>query len=241
MASTPLVLPVRFAAAGRVVQTTTRELALDGAFVRCLEPPAPGTEVQLRLYLANTPAPEEIVAVVRALPGERESGFWAEFIMGSQRSKERIGALVAGRPIDEKVPIGAMDVRKGKAPAHDAREDANRRTFPRYNARFAVRFATVQDFVLEYAANISAGGVFVQTDAPPAMGSVVNVAMELPGGGPPAVAKALVVHRVTTDEAREQGVAAGMGVQFVEADDAFRERIDHAIEHILQESAPPAE
>jgi uncharacterized protein (TIGR02266 family) len=109
----------------------------------------------------------------------------------------------------------------------------NRRTFPRYRARFAVRFQTVQDFVLEYAANISAGGVFVVTDFPPDMDSVITVVLELPDGGAPVTCKAQVVHRVSKEQAAERGVQAGAGVQFVEADDAFRERIDQTINQIL--------
>jgi uncharacterized protein (TIGR02266 family) len=111
----------------------------------------------------------------------------------------------------------------------------NRRVFPRYRARFAVRFQTVQDFVLEYAANLSAGGVFVSTDHPPEMSSVITVSLELPGGGPPVTCKALVVHRVTVEQAPTSDMGAGVGVQFLDADDAFRQRIDHAIEQILAE------
>jgi uncharacterized protein (TIGR02266 family) len=109
----------------------------------------------------------------------------------------------------------------------------NRRSFPRYRARFAVRFSSVQDFVLEYAANISAGGVFVVTDFPPAMDSIITVVLELPDGGAPVSCKAQVVHLVSKEEAQERGVQAGAGVQFVEADDAFRERIDQTISQIL--------
>jgi uncharacterized protein (TIGR02266 family) len=118
-------------------------------------------------------------------------------------------------------------------------EADNRRTFPRYDARFAVRFATVQEFVLEYAANISAGGVFVRTDNPPELETVVEVSLDLPGGGPAASAKAVVVHRVTPEQGRERNTLAGVGVQFIEAGDDFRERIDRAIEHILRENQGP--
>src|SRR5437773_1816241 len=77
-----------------------------------------------------------------------------------------------------------------------------RRAFPRYPAKFAVRFATVQDFVLEYAANISAGGVFVHTEDPPPLKTVVRIEMELPGGGQPVPARGVIVHRVTPQEAQ---------------------------------------
>ena len=95
----------------------------------------------------------------------------------------------------------------------------------------------MQDFVLQYAANISAGGVFINTDFPPAMDSVITVVLELPGATSPVTARAQVVHRVTTEEAAATQTDAGAGVQFIDADDAFREGIDRAIEFILAENA----
>ena len=92
-----------------------------------------------------------------------------------------------------------------------------RRAFPRYETRFAVRFSTVQDFVLEYAANISAGGVFVHTVEPLPLKTVVSIEMQLPGSDAPVSAKGMVVHRVTAGDAAQRGTLPGMGVQFVEA------------------------
>ena len=45
----------------------------------------------------------------------------------------------------------------------------------------------------------------------------------LPGLRSPS---ALVVHRVTPEEARGRQVDPGIGVQFVHGDDRFRERVD---------------
>ena len=65
MDRTPIVFPIRFATRNLAVQTTTRDLSRDGVFVRCLEPPAAGTEVKLKLYLPGTRAGMETSAVVR--------------------------------------------------------------------------------------------------------------------------------------------------------------------------------
>jgi len=112
--------------------------------------------------------------------------------------------------------------------------DDPRRAFPRYQTRFAVRFSTVQDFVLEYAANISAGGVFVHTEQPPPLKTVVSIEMQLPGSDMPVPAKGIVVHVISKEEAARRGALPGMGVQFAEANDEFRSRIDAAITHILK-------
>jgi hypothetical protein len=43
----------------------------------------------------------------------------------------------------------------------------------------------------------------------------------------------MVVHRVTKQDAEQRGTLPGIGVQFMDADDEFRSRIDAAIAHIL--------
>ena len=220
-----IVFPIRFAVGTQAVQTTTRELSSTGVFVRCLTPPPLDARVRMKLYLPGSPLDADIAGVVReSIAGTHEAGFWADFVDLAPAERARIDELLERKlRAPSAKPIGMVSLQ----PAIDAR------TFPRYSARFAVRFANVQDFVLQYAANISAGGVFVETDDPPAMDSVVRVSMELPGGGPPVEAKAVVVHRVTPQQARERQTPAGVGVQFVDADDKFRERIDFAIETIL--------
>ena len=58
--------------------------------------------------------------------------------------------------------------------------------------------------------------------------------MELPGSSTAVPARGIVVHRVTKEDARKRGTLPGVGVQFMDADDEFRRRIDAAIAHILE-------
>lgn len=222
----PLVFPIRFAAGDVAVQTTTRELSDRGVLVRCLTPIAEGTALEIRLYLPGARQAVTLAGVVREASNDGEPGFWADFVDPGEEQLKQIGDVVARRErASAAVPIGVIALHPHVDP---------RRAFPRFNARFAVRFATVQDFVLEYAANISAGGVFVQTDNPPPLKSVIQVEMELPGGGGPVPASGIVVHRVTKQEAEKRGTLPGVGVQFMDAGDEFRSRIDAAIAHILE-------
>lgn len=225
----PIVFPVRFATRQKAVQTTTRELSIDGVYVRCLEPPPARTSLDLKLYLPGLPAAVETAGTIEQVGANGERGFWARFdgLEGDGRMQIR-EVLDRRRRAAEAVPIGAVTVKPASA------SDDPRRAFQRYNARFAVRFATVQDFVLEYAANISAGGVFVHTEDAPPLKSVVKIEMELPGVGDPVPARGVVVHRVTPENAKSRGTMAGMGVQFLDADDKFRDRINAAIDHILK-------
>ena len=223
----PIVIPIRFATGEAVVQTTTRQLSADGVLVRCVEPPPAGTALDLKLYLPGSSEPLHLSGVVAEhAPPDEDTGFWAEFLGASEAQRARIDDLIGRRErAADAVPIGAVALNP---------HDEGRRSFPRYNVNFAVRFATVQDFVLEYAANISAGGVFVQTENPPDLHAVVTVTMELPDGGKPVEAKGLVVHRVSAQDAKVRNTPPGAGVQFVDASDEFRERIDRAIEFILR-------
>jgi type IV pilus assembly protein PilZ len=232
MERSAIVFPIRFATRNAAVQTTTRELSSEGVFVRCLEPPPAGTQIAMKMYLPGSREGLHAAAVIRDVsPAGRESGFWAEFNGLAPETLQMITELIARRERAATAkPIGALEVK----PAEDPR-----RAFPRFNAKFAVRFGTVQDFVLEYAANISAGGVFVQNENPPPLQTVVRVEMELPGGGGPVPARGLVVHVLTKEEAEQRGTLPGFGVQFIDADDEFRARIDAAIEHILEEGHAP--
>ena len=205
--SRPYVVPVRYALGAQALQATTSALGVDCAFVRCLVPPRPGERITLRFYLAGD-HPVQVAATVRLRTGrESGTGFWVDFVpdkMAQSRIARALGIVEEpARPID-------------------------RRATHRYAARFAVRFGSVDDFRREYATNISAGGLFIRTEQPPEMDAVVDVVLELPGGEP-IQGKALVVHRVTPEEARGRQVDPGIGVQFVHGDDRFRERIDQFV------------
>jgi uncharacterized protein (TIGR02266 family) len=247
----PLVLPVRFSFASHAIQTTSQEVSTEGALVRCLEPPPLDTEVKLRLYLPGSDEVAELAGVVKQVNSGAESGFWAEFTSAAPQARERLAELLAahdGAAWRTPVPLGSLYPRRlgeleppgppAGAPSNDElasldNAGLNRRSFPRHRARFIVRFETVQEFVLQYAANLSAGGVFINTDFPPAMESVITVVLELPGASVPVTARAQVVHRVTPEEAAAAQTDAGAGVQFIDADDAFREALERAIEFIL--------
>jgi uncharacterized protein (TIGR02266 family) len=227
----PIVFPVRFATRNAAVQTTTRELSAEGVFVRCLEPPPRGTPIAMKLYLPGKRDGMSVEAVIAEVtPPGSEAGFWAEFTGLSAHDRgELLEQLARRERAAASKPIGAIQVQPMAA------GDDSRRAFPRIAARFAVRFATVQDFVLEYAANISAGGVFVHSLDPPPLKSIVRVEMELPGGGGTVPARGVVVHRVDRAEAEAKGTLPGMGVQFIDSDDEFRSKIDAAIAKILGE------
>ncbi len=206
MPSASFVFPVRYVSEGVAVQTTSRELSALGIAVRSLAPPHVGARVSMALYLPNAAVPEVAVGrVSRAKTGTpAESGFWADFIVVDPHARMRISHLLSDK--DE--------------------QDGNHRSFPRFPVKLAVRFRTERDFVAEHALNLSRGGIFIRTDSPPEVDTAVEVEVQLPDGSAPALTNGIVVHR----QLPEPGKVAGVGVQFIDASDGFRERMDRYME-----------
>jgi uncharacterized protein (TIGR02266 family) len=254
-AAASIVFPVRFVAAGQATQTTSRFLGLEEIGVRCLGPPPVGTRVSMALYLPGSPVPEVVVAEVSesqpAAGRAADAGFRARFLAMHPDGRHRIDALLQElerrgppprTPASKATPIAealvtplssalvvlaasekpALTVTRPAAPAPVAAP----RVFPRYATRFKVRFNDALEFIEQYADNISRGGVFIETLDPPELERSVSVVLELPDGGAPISAAALVVHRVTFEEASRYGERAGCGVQFLDTSDGFHERIE---------------
>ena len=211
MPSASFVFPVRYVSEGVAVQTTSRELSALGIAVRSLAPPHVGARVSMALYLPNVAIPEVAIGRVSAarsgVPGD--SGFWADFIVVDPQARLRISNLLSDR---------------------DESGSDNQRGFPRHAVTLAVRFRTSQDFVLEHASNISRGGIFIQTDDPPPLDTAVQVELQLPDDPVPVTTNGVVVHR----QLAVGGKTPGVGVQFVDSSDPFRERIDRYMDSLLK-------
>lgn len=212
-----MVFPVRFVTHGQSVQTTSRDLDEDSVFVRCVEPPDQGEKVVLRLYLPGIVVGATIQAVVRERQAEgRDAGFRAAFEDLTTQAREHIRLALSGPGTE------------ASAPEVPARPGENRRLLPRYLDRFRVTLATGQHRAQREALNLSASGLFIQTDTPPAMDEIVQVILELPDGAAPAEVQGIVLHRVNPGGSEP----AGAGVQFIGADDAFRARLDAYLEKL---------
>ena len=211
MPSTNFVFPVRYVSEGVAVQTTSRELSALGIAVRSLAPPQVGARVSMALYLPNIAVPEVAIGrVARAKAGAPgDAGFWADFIVVDPQARMRISHLLSDR--DEK--------------------DGNQRGFARHAVTLAVRFRSARDFVLEHASNISRGGIFVHTEDPPPLETVVQVELNLPDNPAPVTTNGIVVHR----QLAVGGKVPGVGVQFVDSEDDFRERIDRYMDSLLKD------
>jgi len=207
----PLVFPVRYVSEGVAMQSTSRELSALGIAVRSMTPPQVGARVSMALYLPNAAQPEVAIGRVAksaaATPGD--SGFWADFIVVDPQARMRISHLLS---------------------EHDLQEGQHR-AYQRIPVKLQVRFRTATEFVQEHAVNLSRGGIFIRSNDPPPIDTAVEVELLLPDSGPPVSTAGVVVHRQLPGGVKVPGV----GVQFVDASDAFRERIDEYMDGLLKE------
>jgi uncharacterized protein (TIGR02266 family) len=96
----------------------------------------------------------------------------------------------------------------------------NQRRHPRADMPIVVeyRVASYEQFLSEYAANLSVGGIFIRTDEPCVLGATIFFQFKLDAGSTLIEGMGKVVHVSEDGE-------AGMGVEFLELADDSREII----------------
>lgn len=96
------------------------------------------------------------------------------------------------------------------------------RKHERHATVMAVKFASAEEFVTEYAENLSVGGLFLRQGHRLEPLSIITVQMNLPGFGNFEV-KAKVAHILDEETAKRFGREPGAGMQLVEVPDGFDE------------------
>ncbi|MEZ4337107.1 MAG: response regulator [Sandaracinaceae bacterium] len=91
-----------------------------------------------------------------------------------------------------------------------------RRSAHRFAARIRVRFRSIEELVTAYTEDVSRGGLYVTAAQQLPPGTHVQLSLELPDGGPPALVPARVAYVLDEPSARAQGRNPGMGMQFLE-------------------------
>jgi len=86
--------------------------------------------------------------------------------------------------------------------------------------RVVVHIAGRDDMQILWTADISKGGLFIETPVPPPMGTLLQVTLETPDGH--LSLKAEVVHRLEPQRALPLDRAPGIGVEFRDLDDERR-------------------
>ncbi len=127
-------------------------------------------------------------------------------------------------PLEEPSPAVQPDVRPEATEPSDTEPPAppvkpvedERRRQPRYSLAdpAVIEIGSWSELVTLYVKDISCGGMFVETTAPPARDTEVTVQLLLPEGTGTLGFDGLVVHVVTVREASASGRTPGFGLQF---------------------------
>ena len=104
-----------------------------------------------------------------------------------------------------------------------------RRKTRRADVVVRVQYATVDELFSEFSRNINEGGLFIETDAPSPLETLVQLQFELPGSPEPVKATGRVVRHA------EAGEPQGMAVEFEELDPDARERINQIVAQLRVE------
>lgn len=105
----------------------------------------------------------------------------------------------------------------------------DRRLNNRLPSRFLVEYEHLEDFLIDYSANISIGGMFIQTQRPLPMGSRFRLRFKIPGRARPVETEGVVCWVIPPDHQGPE--KAGMGIKFFE----FQAADKKAVEKMLLE------
>lgn len=103
-----------------------------------------------------------------------------------------------------------------------------RRRWERADLLVRVDYKTVDELFSEFARNINEGGLFVETDAPPALGTSVALEFQIPGSDEPIQVMGRVV-RVSDGSGKD---GPGMGIEFENLDNQSRDLINDLVRQL---------
>ncbi len=113
----------------------------------------------------------------------------------------------------------------------DSKPADDRRRYPRVSLSLLIqyRFDTLDDFLAEYSTNISFGGMFIRTEQPREVGSLIYLQFYLRDGAKLIEGLGRVV-RVAEPDPDDPDAEHGMGVEFVNFDEESMRLIEQIVE-----------
>jgi uncharacterized protein (TIGR02266 family) len=113
------------------------------------------------------------------------------------------------------------------------KQPENKRRSARLHHEIPVAYRSVGSFLTDWATNISRGGLFINTRKPLPVGTSVRILVQLPGASFPFQLGGRVT-RVTEYDNRANMVS-GMGVEFVDVDEAQRREIEAFVDRLRKQ------
>lgn len=112
--------------------------------------------------------------------------------------------------------------------------EAERRSSARAPIELSVEYKRVNTFFADYTRNISKGGSFIRTDRPLELGTEFVFALRIRGLEEPLRLRGRVQWTVKPEDASPAS-PAGMGIEFLYADEAERKSTESIVEKLLVE------
>ena len=104
---------------------------------------------------------------------------------------------------------------------------SNRRDTRRLPIKVLVEYECMQDFLTDYTANVSIGGMFIKTDSPLELGTRFRLRFRLPEREQPIDITAVVRWKLSPEDAGPMN--AGMGICFEELSVADKAAVDELL------------
>lgn len=115
---------------------------------------------------------------------------------------------------------------------------SDRRQYVRAPIELKVEYKRLNSFFADYTRNISRGGTFIRTRKPLDIGTDFVFRLTVPRMSEPLVLRGKVQWVVRTEDATEEQ-EPGMGIGFVYASEAERQRIESIVERLMVDSLGP--
>ena len=113
---------------------------------------------------------------------------------------------------------------KGKPNAHERRRSG------RHDLKIPVDYSAVDAFFSEFTSNINEGGMFVETETPPPLDSIVQLQCRLPDLERPVKLRG----RVAWVSDGKSDTPQGMGIEFQDLSDEIRQTINAVVRRLRQ-------
>ena len=186
-----VVIPVRYVARGRAIQTTSTHLTGEFIRVRAGSPPTVGLTVQMQLYLPRMQKPLAVEGTVLDAAFGTPAHFSAELGQIPEAARSQIAAFL--------------------------QSIQGRRACGRFAVQLPILLRDAFTAGDGTVVNLSASGLFVQTDLPRGIGAHLRGELQLPGEREPQKFEAEVV--------RVAEQPKGVALQLVGGSDEFRDRL----------------
>ena len=104
----------------------------------------------------------------------------------------------------------------------------NQRKYPRKGYKLKIGLNTQHNFYTGFTGNISEGGVFIATEAPLEIGSVVSLSFKLPNA-PNEINVDGEVRWIKERSATDRHTSPGMGIHFINLDNKSKKIIEEFV------------